>query len=599
MSARRKSSKVCGGLAESAPRQRGTRIDRVATMFIALVLAGVGCRATGAGGQGKSGRGLAPGDLDQPRPPAGADATPAAATVGKEFVCRPDARPSESPLVRRLTVGEYVATVEAGLGVDVRDMAPSVLPRDLRSDGFTNTTGALVVTYDHVKGYRELARLVAARVPDLRRLSATLAGCADLEPACRRRLVDRLGQLLFRGPVRDHERQALETILESARNVGLAIEDGVRHLLEAMLQSPAFLYRIEDQRGGNGARRLSGSEMAARLSYLIWGAPPDDRLRTAAVEHGFLTDEHIEREARRMLDDPRAIEQFRRYVYDWLHLGRLHNLPRDRALYPDWDPELGAAMQEETLALFEHLWREDRPLQEAFNLQKTWLGPALARHYGLSGNKKKHEAYDLGDVPQRGGLLTHGSILAVGGSQSSMVTRGLFLLETFLCGEIEDTPPGVDTTVPDVAPGASQRVHSQARVDNPACAGCHGQIEPLAWGLERFDATGVWRTEDHVGNELREDGFILFPSNPANPGSKERSPFSTTAQMTDLLAGSERVRECAVLKYAQFAMGRPLAKGDGCSLAVVRQRLFGSRGSYRDLVVATVTSPMFQTTPIE
>jgi hypothetical protein len=170
-----------------------------------------------------------------------------------------------------------------------------------------------------------------------------------------------------------------------------------------------------------------------------------------------------------------------------------------------------------------------------------------------------------------------------------MVARGLFLLESILCGHLDSPPPGVDTTPPETAPGSSQRTFSDDRVENGLCGGCHQQMEPIAWGLERFDGTGVHRLEDEFGNALLEDGYVRVP------GSSEPTPYATIDELMGILADNDRVRDCITLKATQFAIGRPLLESDGCSLAATRDRLVASAGTYQDLVVAIGLSPGVRT----
>ncbi len=246
-------------------------------------------------------------------------------------------------------------------------------------------------------------------------------------------------------------------------------------------------------------------------------------------------------------------------------------------------------MKAETRAYFERLvWEENRPLGELWNAQTTFISGRLAAYYGLEPTGDAPAEYDLSDVPERGGFLTQGSLLTIGGPSASMVARGKFFLENVLCGAVSDPPPGVDTTPPEPMPGYTQRDQSEERRMNPTCGGCHGQMDPLAYGLERFDGAGSFAVMDEFGNELRQDGEVLFP------GEQEPVPFATIGELMDLLAGSDRVRDCASLKATQFALGRGLADSDGCSLVAVRDAFAASEGTYRDLMVAIALSPGFR-----
>jgi hypothetical protein len=295
-----------------------------------------------------------------------------------------------------------------------------------------------------------------------------------------------------------------------------------------------------------------------------------------------------------MLDHPRAREASISFVQDWLHLSRLDHLPRDPTRFPSWSTDIGQAMKDETSAFFESIaWDQERALVDLFVAQETWLTPELAEHYGLEPTGSGIDRYDLSDIPERGGVLTQGSLLTIGGDGSSMVSRGLFMLETLLCGHVQSPPPGVDTTQPPIEPGKSQRHYSEERTGNPSCAGCHRQMEPLSWGLERFLADGTHHLEDWHGNALHEDGYIQFV------GEVDERHYDTVGELMQLIASSDQVRDCMGRKVTQFAIGRSLLPTDQCSVDQSLERFADSPGTWRDLVIAITLSPGFRTIAVE
>ena len=171
----------------------------------------------------------------------------------------------------------------------------------------------------------------------------------------------------------------------------------------------------------------------------------------------------------------------------------------------------------------------------------------MSRRIGSRGTLQR---VDLSAIPSRGGLLTHGSVLTIGGDEASMVTRGLFVLHDVLDGHVEDPPPCVDTTPVPTKPGLTQRGVALARIANKSCGGCHSKFEPLAFGLERFDGLGTFHEKDHHGNKLREDGDILFP------GTNRPVAYKTSAQLMNLLAENDRVNRTMTRKMTQWAPGR-------------------------------------------
>ena len=372
------------------------------------------------------------------------------------------------------------------------------------------------------------------------------------------------------------------------------MEEAVSLILEAMLQSPRFIYRIENRGEGKEASRFREYDIASRLSFMIWGSAPDEKLLEAAEAGELRSLETIDFHVRRMLEDPRAITQSKRFLSEWLNLGRLDNLSPNPEKFPNWNPELAAQMREETLAFFEEVvWELDRPLADLLDAQLTFATPELAAHYGL---RKKDRAktdeewarYDLSADPNRGGLLTHGSVLTMGGDDASMVTRGLFALHDLLRGTVNDPPPGLDTTPVPSSPGQSQRAISEDRILDNSCGGCHSKFEPLAFGLERFDGLGSFKKRDAFGNRLRQDGEILFP------GDAEPIPYKTSEELMGLLANSDRVAETFVWKLTQFAAGRPLGAREAAAVQEIAKEAQARGGTYAAVIGAIAASDLIR-----
>ncbi|MCA9070025.1 MAG: DUF1592 domain-containing protein [Planctomycetaceae bacterium] len=286
----------------------------------------------------------------------------------------------------------------------------------------------------------------------------------------------------------------------------------------------------------------------------------------------------------------KAVQQSRRFVSEWLNLSRLNNLNPNAKKYPHWSPALATDMKRETLEFVEEvLWKQNRPLADLLNAQVTFLTPELARHYGIPPQASEVR-YDLTGIPERGGLLTQGSVLTVGGDEASMVTRGLFVLHDLLRGVVKDPPPCVDTTPVPTKAGLTQRGVAEGRIANANCGGCHARFEPLAFGLEKFDGLGSFHEKDKHGNKLRDDGEILFP------GDAKSVKYQTSQELMKLLAQSERVKETLTWKVAQFALGRPLSATDAPTLAQIHQTAQKEGGTYTDLMLALILSDLVQKT---
>ena len=494
--------------------------------------------------------------------------------------------------VRRLTMDEYIATVRAATGVDIAGEARELLPPDLRADGFSNTAYNLNVDLKHVNAYAQLADIIVKRM-DAQKFAARFSGKRRFTDKDMRALIERMGKWLLRGPLEEREVVVYRGITTTVVANGGNFEEAVGLVLEAMLQSPRFVYRMENQRGDGTVWPVNDHELASRLSYIIWGAPPDEALYQAADKGGLGEDAQLESQVRRMLKDPRTIDRSVQFISEWIDLDRLKNLRPNTKKFPHWNPTLATDMRQETIAFFrEIVWKQNRPLSDLFNAQLTFLTPRLARHYRIPNPKAGDGAarYDLTGVSSRGGLLTQGSLLTMGGDEASMVSRGLFVMHDLLRGTVINPPPDVDSTPVPSKPGLTQRGVAEDRLNDAKCGGCHGKFEPLAFGLEKFDGLGAFFDKDQFGNRLRDDGEILFP------GEAKPIAYKNSAELMNLLAGSDRVQKSITWKLTQFALGRPLGPSDARIVDKIHETAQKNGGTYTSLITAIVLSDLVQTT---
>jgi hypothetical protein len=444
-----------------------------------------------------------------------------------------------------------------------------------------------------VEAYARLAEIIVRRI-DVPGFVSEYAPSQKTTADNLRQVIARMGKWLLRGPLEEREVAAFLEVATGITEGGGDFKEAVSYIVEAMLQAPRFIYQIENQRGDGTAWPIGDYELASRLSYILWGAPPDKELMRAADAGELYDRRNVHAQVQRMLKDPRGAERSSRFIREWLDLDRLEHLRPNPARFPKWDAQLAADMREETLAFFKEIvWDQKRPLADLLNAQVTFATPRLAEHYGLKPNGEGLSRYDLKSVPGRGGLLTQGSVLTVGGDDASMVTRGLFVLHDFLRGVVKDPPPCVDTTPVPTKPGLTRRAIAEERIANASCGGCHSKFEPLAFGLERFDGVGAYHRKDEHGNKLREDGGILIP------GTDQPVRYRSSAELMNLLAGSERVRETLTWKITQFALGRPLVAADAPVLEKIHDSAWKNGGTYESVITAIVMSDLVQTTRTE
>ncbi|MEM7232008.1 MAG: DUF1592 domain-containing protein, partial [Planctomycetota bacterium] len=319
--------------------------------------------------------------------------------------------------IRRLTVDEYIATVETSVGVDIAEHARRILPPDLRADGFSNTAYNLSVDLKHVDAYARLAQLIVEKV-DLKTFAAKFTNSRKLDEKNVRRFVRGAGALLLRGPLSDREVNGFLAVYRAVLEQGGEFDEVAAYLVETMFQSPRFIYRMEDQRGDGTVFPVGEYELASRISYIVQGGPPDDALLKAAGDGELSDAEGIEREVNRLLATDQAVTRSKQFIHQWLDLDRLRGLRPNAKRFPTWSDDLARDMQDETRRFFEEMvWERKKPLADLLSAQFTYATPRLARHYGLEPKPGGDglARYDLSKVKGRGGLLTHGSVLTIGG----------------------------------------------------------------------------------------------------------------------------------------------------------------------------------------
>lgn len=500
-------------------------------------------------------------------------------------------------IVRRLTTVEYVNTVADTLGVDIAADAETRLPADLRADGFSNQVGGLLVTFDHIEAYHDLAGIIVESKADLAGWITAHSDCLTLgDAACEESFIERAGLRVWRRPLTADEVASLRPIFAAAAEEGDDFATGAGFVLEAMLQAPQFIYRLEVELPDDGApgdlRTLSDYEIASRLSYLLWSTSPDDALFDAAGAGSLHTEEQIAEQVERMLADPRAKDTAMRYVADWLALDGLPSITRDPELYPEFTVALAEDMREETLRVAEELlWEQRAPFTALLTADFTWATPELAALYGMESQGEGWQRYSLDGVEHRLGMLTHAGIQAINGhgNRPSIVERGLFVLGGVLCSTVAAPPADLDIDMSDLEEDRSPRYYSEARLDNPTCNACHGQFDPMGWAFEPFDGIGAWNAQDELGNDLKEDGWLLVP------GSGEQVPYQTVEEFAHVLSEEEQVSWCiGVRKPLQFAVGRPLGIDDACMSDEIAAASEANGDNYHSLMAAIATHPSFR-----
>lgn len=432
-------------------------------------------------------------------------------------------------------------------------------------------------------------------------------------------VIKKFGDDAFRRPIDEATLERLCDIADSiSREPNKQYEDGVASALQLILASPRFLFRIEQTNeaapNGSGATelvaRLDDYSLASRLSYFLWGGPPDAELLKLASE-GKLYD-NLESQLDRMIaQDWRMHYGLGNFIGQWLQtrdvqesqvdVKRILAIRDDEEANRVFNWEVRQAMTDETLKLYQYLLAEGRPAEELLNAKYTFLNEKLANFYGIpdvKGNQMRK--VDLGPDSHRRGVLTHGSILVVTSNptRTSPVKRGLFVLENFLGTPAPPAPPNVPALEESKSGNlkdASLRQILEFHRRDAACAACHQRMDPLGLAMENYNALGQWRTEEKGRPAFRDRP--AEPNQPIDPSGKLMTgeSFSSVVELAEILAEKRRddYYRCLTEKVMTFALGRGMNYQDTTAIDQIVDRVKNDNGSLKTLYKAVITSIPF------
>ncbi len=410
------------------------------------------------------------------------------------------------------------------------------------------------------------------------------------ETPCATRILSHIARRAYRRPATSTELKTLLEFFNRGRQSSGSFDGGIQLALERVLIDPGFLLRVYRDGPGGTSRHLSDLEVASRLSFFLWSSIPDDRLLSLAERKQLTIPATLEQEVRRMLADPRATTALvDGFAAQWLNLRRLGDLVFDPDRYPTYDDSLLEAFEQETKLFVASTLHDDRAIVDLLDADYTFVNERLARHYGIPGiYGSRFRKVTLPNHQQRGGLLAHGSILAVTSypDRTSPVLRGKFLLNNILGLPTPPPPPGVDTNLaeikPDAPPPTIRERLAQHRT-NPSCASCHSVIDPLGFALEQFDAIGAWRTTDESGKPVDARATTL-------DGATLDGMAGLRKQLLD---EPDQFPRTVTEKLLAYALGRRLEYYDQPAVRAIVRDAASSDYSWSSLILGIVKSPAF------
>lgn len=479
--------------------------------------------------------------------------------------------------LRRLTRIELDATLKDLVG-EGQPLARTLLPPD-PTDPFDNDYRLQLASTTLVDSLEELARQAAERTMADPARRAQVLPCMPTGPqdaTCFRLFVRTFGRSAFRRPLTDEEVERFAPLHALGVEAG-SFDVAVTLALRAFLQHPEFIYRVELGRPTSqpAVVALTGFHRATRLSYLLVGSTPPEWLLDSAAQGTLDTRDGVQAAARRLLEDPRARNQIERFHALWLGY---HRLPHAVALTN--------AMQAESDALVDRVvFDPNADYFTLFTASDTFIDAALAQHYGLpapAGPMPRWTPY--GSAPRKG-LLSHASVLSQGVkfADSSPTQRGIFIRNRLFCQEIPPPPPGVNVDEQPTSPSPCKKNRYSAHASVGGCKACHDTVDPIGFGLERYDRQGRYRTTDDGLPQCAIDG----------EGDVDGTRFNGPSGLADALIASGQFETCITTQVFRYAAGRREDARDRVFIERVAKSFTARDRRFMDLLVELVSDDAF------
>jgi hypothetical protein len=338
----------------------------------------------------------------------------------------------------------------------------------------------------------------------------------DDSPAEAERLLRLWTQRAWRRPVSEQQLAPYLELLRALRSEGLSLDDALRAVLQSVLLSAEFRYVASPALPDETAAQYA---LASRLSFMLWGGPPDaELLRLAAagrLRDGTVLDAQVDR----LLADPRCRGFVEPFVVQWLEMDQPITIAMTHLQKQDFRfaRYLKASMREETIAYFTQMLLDNAPARELLASDWTMMNNALAIHYGYPPlpDGKLRRVTLRADDPRGGGILGHAGIqsMLTWMGDNWVIYRGAWTLRHIL----DQPPPPPPLEVPELNAsdernrGKTFRQLLQQHQQDPRCAVCHKTIDPLGFAFQNFDISGRWRDVEHERYERSElDGKIAW-----------------------------------------------------------------------------------------
>lgn len=533
-----------------------------------------GSGAAGAGGRGGSA-------VNRP---------PVEPVHGVDLACNSRGiNPGPSPL-RRLTNDQFVNTMN-DLFAGILPAATFELPEENVVGGYSNNAAGQTASPALLEALHKIAKQRAQDATSTANLQK-VAACASAanQQSCGQEFIARWARKIYRRPPTREESGRLTALFESSRTSD-GYQAAVSDTLQALLSSPAFLYRLEvDGTAEAGAVALDHHQVASRLSYLMWDTLPDAELAASADSGKLATVADIERHVDRLLADQRARPVIARFQRQWLMLDKAEALDKSTATFPKWSASVAQSLRTSVEKYVDHVFWNQGNLSALLTDTHAFVDKNTGWIVGVADAQTSPQLVELNSA-QRSGILTQPAVMAAFAKPmtDSATFRGLFVMRQMLCQETGEPPPGVSTTIPAPAPGSAPVTTRQQQERShaaPTCAACHKRIDGIGFAFSHYDAVGAWRDQDN-GLPVDASGEMV--------GTRDlNGPFRGAKELGTKLAGSAQVKQCVASHWFRWSFGRTETDADSCALLPIVNEFVSSKGDFKKLLKAIATSDAFR-----
>ncbi|SMF57976.1 DUF1592 domain-containing protein [Pseudobacteriovorax antillogorgiicola] len=500
-------------------------------------------------------------------------------------VCKKDGTPVFSPVCDDSGVGRRVLKLLSNKEVertiaDLTQQASAVsnlFPAAKKVEGFKNISDINVVTFEHVKGFWDLASSTSTTIVD--RIISNYDCSGGMDQACLENMFYLLGEQIWRKRLVNEELSSLKELYQNIRPA-TDHKQAVTQVLRGMFMSPQFIYRSEIGVKRNGVSHLDQFEIANALSYLFTGSAPDKALMDLAKAGSLASEDVLAEQALRLLKTNAAKDIQKEFLGAWLEHDKVLSITKDSDMFPNFET-LREPLYQETNTFYNSLFFADGTFEDLFLADYTYGNQTLAQLYNGTANGNQIK------VPsdERLGILGHGSVIASHSSayETGPIHRGVFLLEKILCDHMPPPPPSLDVVPPERDPNATTRERFAAHSENQACAACHVKLDGAGFGFESLDPIGRFRSTE---NSLPvDDSGKLFIDG-------KQIDYSGVSRVSELVADSTQGKLCYVTQVYRYANGLIDEDRDKCAIENLQEK-FIDRSNLKQIWMDLVASPAF------